>query len=205
VLSNGNIAVGRFIEKWYGTKSDFITYGGVDRSGVLPKKNALGAKEIKILFLGRCEADTGVFEYVKILKELRKSKIKFQLQVCGDGGLAKEFKHYGKLNGFVKSPEDFIDWSDVVFTSSYLSILESMARRRPVVSVYANSLKEDYLKMSKFKNYIMITDSEEDAVGYIKKTINGQSKKLVEEGYVWAKSQTWEKVEELYIKLWKIK
>jgi len=29
-MARGNICVGNFIEKWYGTKADYITYGGVN-------------------------------------------------------------------------------------------------------------------------------------------------------------------------------
>ena len=47
-LSSGNICVGDFLKKWYGTKPDFVTYGAVDKN-IFKKSHEV--KKIKELFL----------------------------------------------------------------------------------------------------------------------------------------------------------
>ena len=65
-LSWGNICVGAFIEKWYHTKPDFVTYGAVEsvikiqNSKISSKGGSASGrkntnKKLKILFIGRLE------------------------------------------------------------------------------------------------------------------------------------------------------
>ncbi len=53
-LTKGNICIGDFIPKWYGTKEDFILYGGTDEA---PKEGEMGPGAA---FIGRLEPDTGI-------------------------------------------------------------------------------------------------------------------------------------------------
>ena len=60
-LCNGSIAVGKYIEKYYGIKAKYIIYGGVDigyRIYDLRKKH-----KDTLVFLGRKDRDTGYFEF----------------------------------------------------------------------------------------------------------------------------------------------
>ncbi len=69
-LSLGNICVGDYIKKWYGTKPDYTTYGGVE---ILPintnttNKYQSANKRLKISFIGRLDKDTGIDIYLKVL------------------------------------------------------------------------------------------------------------------------------------------
>ncbi len=69
-LSWGNICVGDFIKKWYGTHPDFVTYGGVDlqaaneqqskmqKVGKAVDTKKIRKKKIIIVFVGRLAADS---------------------------------------------------------------------------------------------------------------------------------------------------
>src|SRR3989344_9154038 len=80
-LSKGNICVGDFLKKWYGTKPDYVTYGAVEipnhKSQITNKYKIQNTRldsakraKFKILFIGRLEEETGIMEYLKALKIL---------------------------------------------------------------------------------------------------------------------------------------
>lgn len=194
-LSWGNICVGDYIKKWYGTKPSYITYGGVTLDQRVDRPNQEG-----VVFIGRLDKDTGLPIYLQALK---KAKIQF----LGDGSLRKEAEKYGKVLGFVENVRSYILKSRFVFTSGYLSILEAMVAKRLVFSVYDNPLKKDYLKMAPFAKWIVIESEPKKLTEKIKYYLNHpeEEEKLVEKAYNWVKNQSWDKVVELYLKLWKTK
>src|SRR3989344_8398523 len=61
-LSNGNICIGDFIPKWYGTKPTLISYGGVD-SSKLKNQNAKLKIKKSAVFIGRLDQQTGIKTY----------------------------------------------------------------------------------------------------------------------------------------------
>lgn len=67
---------------------------------------------------------------------------------------------------------------DAVFTTGYLGMLEAYICQKPVLTTWTNPLKEDYIKMHPMYG------------------------KTVSECYRWAKMQTWDKVTDIYEKLW---
>jgi len=142
---------------------------------------------IKCLFIGRLEKDLGLETYFQALDSL-----KLKADFAGDGSLRNKCQKYGKVLGFTDIKKIISNY-DIIFTSSYLSILESLIHKKPVYSVYENSLKEDYLKMSPFSKYINIINNSGEI---------SLDKKYSQKGYEWAKKQTWEKVTDIYIKLW---
>lgn len=203
-MSWGNICVGEFINKWYGTKASFVVYGGIEKqveSRVIQKKNK--SKRIKFLLLGRLADDIGISMYLDALAKLHEKKIAYELEVVGDGPLRKSVEYYGKVYGFVEDVGTYIKRADIVFASSYLSILEALSFGKNVIAVYDNPLKEDYLKMSPFKEWIHISRSSTDIVDFIEKysmTHNSQESRV--KAKLWANDQTWERVAEVYYKLW---
>jgi len=227
-LSHGNICVGDFIKKWYGTVPTYTTYGGVstnedysssDRpmdenrevlrqaqdtfSSRLRSNNKLPSK-FHVLFIGRIEEDTGVAEYVKFLELLQRNKINFSFIAIGEGSLKSSFKSFGETVGFVGNPSQYIERSDIVFASSYLSMLEALVHKKLVIAFYANPLKRDYLLMSPFADYIIAEMNPEEAFKKLKYfTLNpNRLKKMITDGSHWAEEQTWDQVTELYLKLW---
>jgi glycosyltransferase involved in cell wall biosynthesis len=208
-LSWGNICVGDYIEKRYGTAPTFTTYGGVriaNHKLQLTNKYKVRNIECKILFIGRLEEDTGLPIYLKTLDLLKKRGIRFTLEACGDGSLRKTAEKYGKVYGFVKDLSQHMEKADIVFASSYLSILEAMMCRKLVFAVYNNSLKEDYLRMCPFAKWIIIENSQKkiaDKIQYFIKQFE-RKEKMLGEGYRWASEQTWEKVADIYLELWRV-
>ncbi len=199
-LSRGSIMVGAFIEKWYGTKSDYITYGGV----IKRKREKVAIKSlnsvIKILLIGRLEKDIGIQVYKDTLRKLTDRGIRFTFTVCGQGSLGQGLEQYGEVLGFVKDVSPYIKKADIVFASSYLSMLQVLQLGTPVFATYTNPLKHDYLRNSPFERYITITDSAEDLSRKVARfTPNLQKLKSAAS---WANSQTWEKVADIYIELW---
>lgn len=198
-FANGSMVIGEYIKKWYGARPDLILYGGVNvvKSSNL-KVQSLN-KEPRILFIGRIEEDNGIEVYAKVLEELKKKEFKFTFEAIGDGSQAAKFKKYGAMHGFVKDTDSYIQKADIIFASSYLSILESMIYKKPVISVYTNELKKDYLFLTPFSHWITISNSPKEISGkIISKKINTPNK-----AYEWVKEQTWENVSKKYLQLWK--
>ena len=88
--------------------------------------------------------------------------------------------------------------------SRYLSILEALANKRLVFAHYDNPVKEDYLKLSPFSEFIIIENSGEKIAEKVKYYLKNpkEADRLIEEGYGWVKKQTWDGVLEIYLKLW---
>lgn len=200
-LSYGNICVGEFIKKWYGTIPDYIVYGGVSKIKSQTSSIKNETKKLKILIIGRLEKDIGVQVYKDTLRKLTDKGVKFNLTVCGDGVFRSDFEKYGTVLGFSSDRNKFIKNADVVFASSYLSMLESLSFGKSVMAAYTNPLKHDYLRMSPFDKYITISN---DASIFVKKVINFKpNKRLRDQAQRWALTQTWEKVADIYEELWK--
>jgi glycosyltransferase involved in cell wall biosynthesis len=201
-LSFGNICVGDFIKKWYGTKADFVTYGGVSALNFF---DSTQGKVLKIAFVGRLDADTGFIFYQQVLQLLQSKKISFQLDVYGDGELKKTAEKIGTVHGFVSDLEKEIRKADIIFASSYLSILEAMVQRKPVFSTYSNPLKKDYLTMTPFSKFIFIENDPGKMAEKIASRLQNKNewKEKVDKAYNWASQHSWEQVTELYLKLWK--
>lgn len=214
ILSYGNICVGDFLKKWYGTKPTFVTYGAVDLRKIKnEKENIKNTNEIlKIVFLGRLEEETGIMEYLKAFKEVSKKYTKLKLVILGDGSQkekAKEFMENNKLNaefkGFIENTQDFVNRASFVFTSRYLGILESLMSKKYVLTVYNNEIKKDYLQMAPFADFISISKNSDEIEDELIKYISDVRLKTlkINKGYAWVKNQTWDKMTDMYLKLWK--
>ena len=136
--SNGTIAIGKYIEKYYGVKSDIVMYGGQNtsplRSGVVKYKNS-------VVFVGRLEEDTGVLKFFKRLEDFRYRDVQF----VGDGKLWKECEKYGKIHGFC-DPTPFLQAAEYVVPGGYLSYIEAVSYKCKIIVYPNNPLKKDYWK-----------------------------------------------------------
>ncbi len=200
-FSNGNLCIGNFYKKWYGTNATLVSFGAVDKK-ILTQSTKDNKITKDAMFLGRLEKETGIMEYLKAIKEL-----KLSLDVYGNGSLEEEARKYVKDNnlkinfkGFVENATDYIKDYRYIFTSRYLGILEAMASKRPVYAIYNNKTKKDYLEMTPFSKWVLISKNEEDLV----KKFNS-SNMYVDKAYSWVKSQTWENMTNLYLILWELK
>jgi glycosyltransferase involved in cell wall biosynthesis len=209
-FSNGNICIGDFFEKWYGTKPTVVSYGAVDlNSNKIKNKKLNILQKNSVIFLGRLEEETGILEYLKALSILQEKHLNLTMDVFGDGALINESIKYAKdhslrvnFKGFVANASDFIKNYEYVFCSRYLGMLEAMAGQKPVFAVYNNEIKKDYLQMTPFAKYISITS---DSVLISNAISSYMEKKNLEvtRAYLWVKNETWEKMVNLYLQLWK--
>ena len=201
-----NICVGHFIEKWYGTKADVVIYGGVE------KKILTECRSDDLVFVGRFDFDTGIWEYIKAWEIISKNYKKLKFILCGDGVYRQKIEEYIKekqiLNitilGFVINPDIYVKNAAIVFTSGYLGILEAFSYKKNVISVYHNELKKDYLEMMPDSRDIMwLARSTEDVVNCFNEAIINEKKK--EAAYKFSLINSWEKVKNDYYRLWSIK
>ncbi len=208
-LTRGNICAGDFIRKWYGTRADYITYGGVRP----PEKEPDQREDKRAVFLGRLSGDSGIRQYITCLQILRdRYQLNMELDVCGGGTLFEEIKgrvaEQGlkiNLHGFVENTQDYLNQARFAFVSGYLGILEAMVHKKLVFSVYDNPLKRDYLELfPQSGEMIVIAESPEQLAERIAYYLANpdQERERVTKAYLWAREQGWEKVAELYLKLW---
>ncbi len=204
LLSFGNICVGEYIRKWYGTTPTVVTYGGVDEKRyrkVSYTKN--DSKPPKILLFGRLEEDNGADVYLSLLKGLKDQKIDYSLSVCGEGSYKKDFAPLGTLLRPLWDVTEYVQGADIVFSSSYLAILESLAAGKEVVSVYSNALKEDYLKLSPMANWIKIVNNDNKSNKVVQNIVlDSINTKKTQKSQNWASNQTWDRVVDQYLTLW---
>ncbi|AJM91323.1 glycosyltransferase family 4 protein [Nitrosopumilus piranensis] len=205
LLTNGNICIGKYIVKWYKTKTNHISYGGVIPSKITKVSNN------SFTFIGRLEKDTGILLFIKAIK-LIKDKIGVNLivDICGDGSLKDTIIKLNEENNLnikihgITNPDKFIDKNQFVFCTGYLGILESLIKKRLVFSVYDNPLKQDYL--DSLDMTITCNSSEQLAEKIIYYVDNfDETEKKIEKGYEFAKLQTWNKLSDTYLSLWGVK
>lgn len=205
-LTTANISIGHFISKWYGTKADIVSYGGVKRVRDLSKN-----KEEYVLFIGRLAEDTGIFDYLKAWAEISKNT-SLEFVICGDGVLKEGLKRYVEqnhiqrvvFNGFVSDVEKYIKDAKIVFTSGYLGILEAFSYKKNVIAIYKNELKKDYLiMMPNYENMMWVIDNKvENIANAFNEAIDDNMKKEI--AYKYSLENSWEKVKKDYYRLWKL-
>jgi len=204
-LSMGNICIGDFIKKWYGTKSSFVSYGGVNIPEIKNQKSKI-KNENSALFIGRLDEQTGIKAYVSAVKIIRKKIPNFKFAIMGDGKLRREIEKDFKVLGFQNNPGKYLSKYNFAFASRYLSMMEAMAAKRLVFAAYDNPLKKDYLRMAPFARHIVISGSVSYLVLKITFYLKNlkEKEKLVENAYRWVEKNTWEKMTNSYLKLWKV-
>jgi hypothetical protein len=186
-----SVNVGDYIQKYYGTNPDLVTYGGV--ADIEPQPGKFG----EALWVGRLEEDT----CPDIAFEMCHRK-GWKLTVCGDGSLRSrlemEYPNFIYL-GFVQNPSELIAKAFFIFASGFLSILEAMRAKKVVFAGWNNDLRRDYLELMPRppitgNNVASLISAYDDRV----------AKELdcyVAENYQWSKEQTWTHLARQYVKL----
>lgn len=208
VLSYGNICVGDYLTKWYGTKADAITYGAVT-----VKKMTKPCKKNTAVFVGRLEEEANILKYLKALKILQDKGIKIPLTVLGDGSLRQKAEKYVKdhklsvtFKGFVPDVLAFIPDYEFVFTSRFLGTLEAMSLKKFVFVIYNTPILKDCFALSPFANVVSLTGDSKSLAREIEKYRNDTKARdaKITLGYEWVRKQTWEKMANQYLTLWKL-
>ena len=162
-------------------------------------------KSESAVFFGRLDEQTGIKTYNKAFVLLKKKYSKFRLLVVGDGRYKKHIDQKAKVVGFQKNPEKYFATYRFAFVSRYLSILEAIAAKRLVFAVYDNPIKEDYLRMSPFAQFIILAKDHKDLSRKVSFFLSHPEleEKIVKKAYAWAKKQTWNEMTKNYVKLWR--
>jgi len=209
ILTDGNICVGSFYKKWYGTVATKIIYGGTN----LPVQRQDISERIKeAVFIGRLEEETSIMQYLHALNILKKEKNIVRLTILGDGSLRKKAEDFVTkhnlqvtFRGFVDDIEHHINQSDIVFASRYLAILEAFAHKKYVIAHYNSPIKKDYLQATPFANWITIASTSKEIAQQIKeyKKNFDQIKTKITLAYEWVEKQKWDDVVSIYENLWR--
>jgi glycosyltransferase involved in cell wall biosynthesis len=202
---NACFGIGAFIEKWYGTKLDYITYGAADEPSDTPAIKH-GAD---LVFIGRLESDTGFEDYLKGFALIHRQHPKVRLAVLGDGQL----RHWGEE--FVRTeqlPVSFEGWQDdtapyqraakVVLVSGYLAILEAARLEKPILAHYGTPIKHDYLACHPLASKFVTANSPETVAEGYERALQLPYITLADSA-AWAKQQTWEALGEQYLRVYK--
>jgi glycosyltransferase involved in cell wall biosynthesis len=202
-LSMGNICIGDFIKKWYGTKPTYVAYGGANE--IKNEKLKINNEESAI-FIGRLEEETGILTYTKAVEIIKKKIQNFDFLVIGDGSLKAQVSKKIKVLNPVTNILEYLQNYNFAFVSGYLSILEAMAAKKLVFSAYDNPLKEDYLRQAPFSKFILISSSPLELVSKMSFYLDNPKagEKLTEKAYEWVKKCTWDEMVNTYLKLWKL-
>ncbi len=205
LLSNGNICVGDFIRKWYGTKPDIVTYGAVNLAK--SKEPIISENMYDAIFVGRLDEQTNILGYLEVVKLLKRKLPNFKLLVLGDGKYLKETRKVADCKGFVVNAEKYYNEAKYAFVSRYLSILEAFVNKKMVFALYDNKIKEDYLRMTPYSKWIVIEKTPHklaERLLYFKTHIK-EADRVIESAYAWSKNQTWNNMVNNYTKLWGLK
>lgn len=197
-LSWGNICIGRFIEKYYKTEANFVLYGGVD----IPKTIIQYTNKLSGVFIGRLSVTMGIKTYLKVFEIL--SEKGFRFSIVGDGEYRNKIDKKFKVGGFKEDTSEYFQRNHFAFVSGYLSILEAMANKRLVISVYENPLRKDYLEMTPFADFIVIENDSGKIADKIQYFLDNpkEEDKIVSKAFEWVKTQTWDNVVKAYLDLW---
>lgn len=212
-LCRGAICVGGFIPKYYGTRCDVISYGGVDIAALAGPESAQHVQpERAAAFVGRLEPDTGILTYIKALSMLRQERgVSIPLHICGEGSLAAEVERLRRtcdlpifMHGQVQDPAHYLSRCEMAFVTGYLSILTAMALGRRVFAVYDTPIKQDYLRCFPAADKMVIAGSAEALAEELLQHLSNPMLVIeqVTAAREFALSQTWEKVAQSYLDLY---
>jgi len=207
-MTQSNLCIGGFHEKWYGVKPTEVSFGAVEVENQYHKKVIGNSRILSLVYAGRLNTDVGIMEYLQGLKEhLQNSpKRQFCLDIFGSGPLLSQAQSYSKRHHLPVKFHGWVDpklikWTkyDIALVSRHLAIIEALAYGLPVIAHYSSLIKKDYLLLTPFAKWIHIFDDPSQ----LAKLVN-QFETLPLVAQNWARKQTWKKMVDVYEKLWVI-
>ncbi len=205
LLTEKNICIGGFHQRWYGVEPSITSFGAVDSSKTKKSVSPMQSKTKKLVFIGRLEQDTGITKYVEALRLAVAKGAKLSLEIFGEGELKTNIMkqvHRDQLQVTFHPPRaltsnDLEEYS-LCCVSGYLTILEALAAGRPVLSTYHSQLKKDYLLQTPFHSWIQIAEEPAQLA-----ELMTQSQRVSSEAVQWARSQSPAYLAQQYQSLWK--
>jgi glycosyltransferase involved in cell wall biosynthesis len=111
----------------------------------------------------------------------------------------------GEFMGFVPDPGAYLSDASVALTSGYLAMLEAMAHRRPVFSVYHTPVKADYLQLMPGAGELFTVAADADQLAVqLRAALLGRHdlRRQVKQAFEFASRQTWSTLADAYEELW---
>ena len=203
-LALKTIHVGDYISEFYWDKPDLVIYGGVSLKNQPALKKL--TKKPQIVFVGRLEAANDLEKYLSLAKKL-KSVLDLEITWVGDGSYKKECQQLGQVTGMVKDTPKYLAKADLVWSASYLSILEAQAQGKIVCALYSHPLKERYIKSYPGLVFMLVEYEVAKMKTKIVKLVNNSPvfNQYSRQAQQWALQQTWQKVADQYQQLWGLK
>lgn len=215
----GNLAVGAFIEKWYGTKADEIIYGGADFPSPYPVPDEAPAPLRRVLFLGRLAKDTGAETVLEAwLRFSTEEKLKTTeaerptLTVVGDGPLRESLQRRAEKagvpvdwRGATTDPAPCLRTHGLVFAGGYLSFIEALGAGAIVCALYDNRLRRDYLDCFPHAGrFTRPLGGADETVATLRELLAAPERfaETRREAAAWARGLTWARVADRYEALW---
>lgn len=199
------IAIGAYIDQWYGTRSNVVLHGGIDKidSAAEPSLQA-------VTFVSRLAQDTNAVEIATAFAAVshRRPDVKFKIYGFGDctervkgicAGTPVEYL------GPIADVAPVLADATVIIANSYLAILEAFACGKPVVSYYGNPLKKDYLsEIAEASKAVMLAGTPEELQGTLSKLLvdRGLRAQMSERGLAYAERFRWRNVARDYLSVW---
>jgi len=201
LCTDKNICVGSFHQNVYDVEPTLITYGGVT-----PTEKTKKRKKKSILFVGRLDEDTGILRYMKAVLLLQLQGDAYHLDIFGDGPLKKTLEKYisdyqldAMLHGAVSDVDERFALYEIAFASQYLSILQALSAGTQVIAFADSAMKHEYLDSAPFSFWISIASTVQGIADAVRDQNDFAEEPIVN----WARGETWKKVSDLYLQVWK--
>lgn len=206
-VCDGSIGVGLYIEKWYGTKCDAIIWGGVSQDDMVPIDKV---EPCRFIWVGGLREDMDLVSYLELLAYLQDEEgWEPTLDIVGGGHPKVEEAlmetagslglKYCKFWGWREDYSELYEKASYVLSGGYLSMLKALANYKTVISLWGNPLKHDYVEWFPGR----IISGDKDNVADIAMRIqNGIPPEVLEGNKIWATSQSWANVTDIYEMLW---
>jgi glycosyltransferase involved in cell wall biosynthesis len=199
--------VGAWIKEYYWETPDFVTYGAVEGPALQKKTDGAVQKNeaVHIVFLGRLEPENDIEKYVALAKLLKQQSPELKITWVGDGVLRSECAKVGKVTGWVSDTTSYLESATLVWASSYLSILQAQAMGKVVCAAYTPGLKRRYLETFPGFQWMIAGFEDESLSKQILDLLEHprQRQTRAEPAQAWAQKQTWGKLVDQYLILWK--
>ena len=200
-LALKTVHVGDYIREFYWDQPNAVTYGGTQVKKKIVSKKRI--KKLQIVFVGRFEPENDIEKYLSLAKKLQ-AEMGVEITWVGDGGYKNECQPLGKVTGMIKDVSPYLAKADLVWSASYLSILEAQALGKIVCALYSHQLKERYIRSYPGFIYMLVEYDIEQMKTQIMKLVNNPQvfSRYSHQAQQWSRQQTWKKVADQYQQLW---
>lgn len=199
------VAVGAYIDRWYGTRSHVVTHGGTDAAGLVASPFVPC-----VTFVGRLARDTNALEVARAFVAASKAHRTARFKIYGFGELELPVKDICagsrvEFCGETRNVAEVLEDANLVVANSYLAILEAFSMGRPVIAFYSNPLKRDYLaEIAEASKALIITDSVAELSRLICDVLEDRDRHevMAERGRCYADRFLWRYTARDYVNLW---